>query len=144
MKLDIRGLIEYHLYLFTIYLYVNKSRLYLTSEEAFNRTMMNRAYFSSYLLSKFYVEVVQLKKIRNPNEFNYSEKIITEHTQVIKFLNNKETRSVSNKLSELKELRKNADYDMITFISDSDCNQAVTLMKDIFRLLTPFILSYNE
>ena len=133
---DISTLKEYHIYLLikklleTDYEFTDSF-----SEEVFFRTIINRAYYVSFLLSKYYLEIIKHEIIKNPRDFDHDEKFITEHTQVIKLLNNKDTRKLSSKLSELKNLRKNADYNFIITISEEECSQAIELMEDIVTKL---------
>lgn len=133
---DLSTLKEYHIYLLVKKLLETDFEFTDSdSEEVYYRTIINRAYYASFLLSKYYLEIIKREIIKDPDEFASDEKFIPEHTQVIKLLNNRGTRSLSSKLSELKSLRKDADYEFIITISQEQCSHAIELMEDIVSKL---------
>lgn len=127
---------QYELYKFTKKLYEIKGEL--IPENCDNRcvfsTIINRCYYSAYLYASLWLQDVYKFKPRSKEDFCKGE-FITEHIQVQHKLADVNQYSVKNKLYELFDLRKKADYHPFYDISKDELDDAVYLMEQIFKTL---------
>lgn len=98
-------------------------------------TIINRCYYSSYLYAqewlfeKYNFEPLLKSNFDNNNEF------ITEHKQVRNKFKGINHDKISTDLFDLSTLRKKADYNPFSPISDDELNKAMGLMEHIFQTL---------
>ena len=127
---------QYELYKFTKQLYENKEEL--IPENCDNRcvfsTIINRCYYSAYLYVSLWLQEVYKFKPLSKEDFGENE-FITEHRQVQYELLEVNQYSVRNKLYDLFNLRKKADYDPFYNISEGELDDAMYLMEQIFKTL---------
>ena len=75
---------QYDLYRLTKKLFLNKDKL--VPKNADNRcidsTIINRAYYSSYLLAEEWLRDKFNFKVKHPLDFDNGEKVISEHEQI--------------------------------------------------------------
>lgn len=102
---------QYELYLFTLHLLMLKGQLVPDGcdERCVNSTIINGAYFSSYLFCLLWLEDVKNFRPIQINELNPNERI-SEHQQVRNALLNFGEKTVKYDLTKLAKLRKRADY----------------------------------
>ncbi|MBE6508250.1 MAG: hypothetical protein E7Z77_02425 [Methanobrevibacter sp.] len=129
---------QYELHTFTKLL--NQKKEDLVPPNCDNRcvysTIINRCYYSSYLYSLLWLEDRFKFKLKEPYEFDNKEDFITEHKQVRLALKDKGFAVISSELVKLSSLRKKADYDPFSDISDDELQDAIDGMNFIFRKLT--------
>ncbi len=127
---------QYELYKFTKKLYETKEEL--IPEDCDNRcvfsTIINRCYYSAYLYVSLWLHEVYKFKPLSKEDF-CGDEFITEHRQVQYELAKVNLHSVRNKLYELFDLRKKADYDPFYDISEDELDDAMYLMDQIFIAL---------
>lgn len=128
---------QYHLYLLTLNLLSLKEQLIPKNcdEWCVNSTIINRAYYSSYLYCELWLKEVKNFKPKAPWEFGQKEKRIGEHKQVRDALYKFGEKEIKKELKDLATLRKKADYEPFTDISQSELNDAIKHMKRIFGQL---------
>ncbi|WP_409200930.1 hypothetical protein [Methanobrevibacter sp. DSM 116169] len=113
ITLDIKNYPQYQLSIFTMHLYNNGHILIPKNCETrcIDSTIINRAYYASFLYCKEWLEDTDPNfRIRPKIAFDFDEKYVTEHEQVLFELKCKNLL-VYNKLSSLKEYRRVADYE---------------------------------
>ncbi len=135
--MDITKYPQFQLYLLTIHLLMLKNQLIPKNcdERCINSTIINRAYFSSYLFCELWLEDVKNFKPVPIKEFGENEKIISEHLQVRNALENFGQNRVRNDLAKLAGLRKKADYDPFRDLTSDDVSDAIGYMEKIFSHL---------
>ena len=125
---------QYQLYLLTLNLLILKGEILPENcdEWCINATIINRAYYSSYLYC-----LLWLKYIKNfkPNAPWKNKKRIGEHKQVRDALYNFGEKEIKRKLTHLASLRKKADYEPFNEISPKEVNDAIKDMEEIFTNL---------
>lgn len=105
--MDIAKYPQYQLYLLTLHLFMLKNQLVpnMCDNRFIDSTIINRAYFSSYLFSKLWLEDV--KKFKpTPIEIMEIEERISEHLQIRNALYNFGEKRVRSDLTKLANLRK--------------------------------------
>ena len=134
--MDITKYPQFQLYLLTLKLLVLKDRLIpeYCDERCINSTIINRAYFSSYLFCELWLEDVKKFKPLPLEKLDAEEKI-SEHLQVRNALENFGQNRVRNDLAKLAGLRKKADYDPFRDLTSDDVSDAIGYMEKIFSHL---------
>ena len=135
--MDIRKYPQFQLYLFTLNLLRLKSLLIPKDcdDRCINSTIINRAYFSSYLFCVLWLEYVKNFRPMPLKGFKSKEERISEHVQVRNALKDFGKKTIGYKLSKLSELRKKADYDPYVDLTPNDVSDAVNHMEQIFNCL---------
>lgn len=105
------------------------------NERCINATIINRAYYSSYLYCELWLEKIKHFKVKHPWEFKPGEKKIGEHKQVRDALFKFGEGTIRDELKELAALRRTADYKPYTEITSQDVNKSIDHMKNIFNHL---------
>lgn len=134
--MDITKYPHYQLYLLTLNLLMLKNQLIPDGcdERCINSTIINRAYFSSFLLSVLWLEdVKKFKPI--PIEYLEGDDKISEHLQVRNALYNFGEKLVRKDMTKLAILRKKADYDPFCDLTPTDVSNAIDYMEKIFNHL---------
>ena len=131
--MDIAKYPQYQLYLLTLNLLIFKNHLIPDDcdERCVDSTIINRAYFSSYLLCKLWLEDVKKFRPIPVMDLDASERI-GEHLQVRNALYNFGEKIISDDLSKLARLRKTADYDPYRDLTPADVSDAIGYMESIF------------
>ena len=131
--MDIAKYPQFQLYLLTLNLLALKNQLIPEGcdEWAVNSTIINRAYFSSYLFCELWLEYVKHFVPVPVMELNPDERI-SEHLQVRNALCNFGERKVKYELTKLAKLRKKADYDPFVDLTQDDVSSAIGHMQMIF------------
>ena len=136
--MDITKYPQYELYSFAELLFLKKDDL--IPEKCNCRcvysTIINRCYYSSYLYSLEWLFEKFGFKPRPPEDFDKNERFITEHKQVRDALKEKNFSAISYELADLAILRKKADYDPFSDISDDELSDAMESMIIIFEKLS--------
>ena len=135
--MNITSLPQFHLYLLTLHFLRIKNLLLPKNcnERCVDATIINRAYYSSYLYCQLWLEKVHGFKVKHPWEFKNGEKRIGEHKQVrnaLKYFGEADTQT---SLRKLAELRNKADYHPDTKLTSKDLTQAINHMEKIFNNL---------
>ena len=135
--MDITKYPQYHLYLLTLHLLMLKNQLIPENcdEWCVNATIINRAYYSSYLYCELWLEYVNNFKVTKPWEFKEDENQISEHKQVRIALSNFGENNTKVELQNLATLRQKADYDPLVDITPKEVNDAIHHMEKIFNNL---------
>ena len=128
---------QYHLYLLTLNLLNLKEQIIPENcdEWCINATIINRAYYSSYLYCELWLKEIKNFKAKAPWEFDKNKKIMGEHKQVREALYKFGEEEAQQNLSDLASLRKKADYEPFTEISPKELDDAIENMKEIFSQL---------
>ena len=128
---------QFHLYLLTLHFLRIKNQLIPenSDERWAYGTIINRAYYSSYLYSELWLEKVHHFKVKHPWEFKKGQKRIGEHTQIRDALETFGKGNVKTRLRDLAKLRKKADYFPDEKISEDDLTNAIKYMNYIFNNL---------
>ena len=135
--MDMNKFPQYQLYLLTLNLLMMKDQLIPPEcdDRCINSTIINRAYFSSYLFCELWLDYVKNFRPIPLNGFGIGEERISEHVQVRNALFNLGEKRIEEKLSKLANLRKKADYDPFTDLTPQDVSDAVGYMNSIFNHL---------
>ena len=135
--MDIAKYPQFQLKLLTLRLLLLKDKLIPDDcdERCINSTIINRAYFSSYLFCELWLDYVKNFRPVPIRDFEDGEEIISEHLQVRNALYNFGERRVQKKLFDLSKLRKKADYDPFTNLTAKDVSNAIEHMETIFNHL---------
>ena len=135
--MDITKYPQYQLYLLTLHLLMLKRQLIpdACDERCINATIINRAYYSSYLYCELWLDYVKRFKVKHPWEFGDDEDEIGEHKQVREALNNFGERKMKFELQKLYFLRRKADYEPFIDITTKEVNDAISHMEKIFNHL---------
>lgn len=136
-NLNITKYPQFQLYLLTLRLLKLKDKLIPQDcdERCINSTIINRAYYSSYLFCELWLEDVKHFKAIPINEFGADEEKINEHHQVRNALYNFGEDVVSWNLANLARLRQKADYHPFRDLTSSDVSDAIGYMERIFDRL---------
>lgn len=134
--MDITKYPQFELYLLTLHFFMFKDQLIPDGcdERCINSTIINRAYFSSYLFCTLWLEDVKKFRPISINELNINERI-SEHQQVRNALYNFGEKRMKDELAQLAVLRKKADYHPFLDLTPNDVSQAVKHMEKIFNHL---------
>lgn len=127
---------QFQLYLLTLKLLMLRNQLIPDGcdERCINSTIINRAYFSSYLFCQLWLEDVKNFRAVPIKELPVSERI-SEHLQVRNALFNFGERRIKEELVKLAGLRKKADYDPFMDLTHNDVSDAIHHMEMIFSHL---------
>lgn len=128
----------YQLYQFTVYLYNQKENDFFKrcNKQIIYRTLINRAYYSSYSIAEAWLLNNHGKSIISPKKFKQrGKKIKSVHAQVRILLEEFNHKKISSKLMRLQELRGKADYELYHYLSDDELNEAIKLMKYVVNNL---------
>ena len=124
---------QYDLYRLTKKLFLNKDKL--VPKNADNRcidsTIINRAYYSSYLLAEEWLRDKFNFKVKHPLDFDNGEKVISEHEQ-IKFELIRHCYKAGDYLYKLGKLRIKADYNPFMDLTDQEVSISIKLLDSIF------------
>ena len=136
--MDITKYPQYELQLLTLNLLNLKSQIVPENcdERCVNSTIINRAYFSSYLFCELWLDYKKQFKTVKSWEFDEDEEIISEHKQVRNALYNYGEKKIRTELSKLALLRRKADYEPFIDITPKEVQDAITHMEKIFNNLT--------
>ena len=128
---------QFHLYLLTLNIFMLKEDILPENcdERCVNATIINRAYYSSYLFCLLWLKCVKKFKPKAPWEFKKDEHITGEHKQVRNALYDFGEEEIQNELIDLAALRKKADYEPFADISQKEVNDAINHMEEIFKHL---------
>ena len=132
--MDIAKYPQYELYLLTLNM-VNFKNLLVPDgcdERCINSTIINRAYFSSYLYCTLWLEYVKNFIPIPIKEFGDDEVKVSEHVQVRNALFNLGEKNIEEKLYKLANLRRTADYDPFRDLTTTDVSNAIGYMEIIF------------
>ena len=135
--MDIRKYPQYQLYLFTMQMLMLKGQLIPKhcDEWCANASIINRAYYSSFLYCQLWLRDVKKFKVKSPWNFKNKKKVISEHKQVRNALYNFGEKNVKSDLTRLAHLRKKADYEPFKDISPEEVGEAIEHMENIFNRL---------
>lgn len=128
---------QFHLYLLTLHFLRIKNMLLpkKCNERCVDATIINRAYYSSYLYCQLWLEKVHGFKVKHPWEFKNGEKRIGEHKQVKKALHDFGEEEIETSLRKLAKLRNKANYHPNRKLTSKNLNQAINHMEKIFNKL---------
>ncbi|WP_458453108.1 hypothetical protein [Methanobrevibacter sp.] len=134
--MDITKYPQFELYLLTLNLLMLKIHLIPEGcgDRCINSTIINRAYFSSFLFCSLWLEDIKHFKPIPVMELDPEERI-SEHKQVRNALYNFGEKRMTEELSKLAKLRKKADYDPFLDITSKEVSDAVHHMQKIFNHL---------
>lgn len=134
--MDVTKYPQYELYLLTLNLFTLGSHLIPEGcdERCISSTIINRAYFSSYLYCLLWLEDIKHFKPIPLVNMDVGEKI-SEHKQVRNALGNFGEKRIKDYLSKLSNLRKKADYNPFVDLTPTDVSNAIHHMKKIFNNL---------
>ena len=96
-------------------------------------TIINRAYYSSYLYTIFWLFEVHQHKLKSKKDFSKKSEFITEHAQARIALKKYGEEYLGNYLKKLAELRNKADYYPYDDLTSSDVDKAIGYMESIFQ-----------
>lgn len=136
--MDITKYPQFELQLLTLNLLNLKAKIIPENcdERCVNATIINRAYFSSYLFCELWLDYEKQFKTLKPWEFDNNEERISEHKQIRNALYNLGEKNIESELGKLALLRKKADYEPFIDITPNEVQDAVTHMQNIFNHLT--------
>ena len=134
--MDITKYPQFESYLLTLHLLMLRDQLIPEGCDVrcVNSTIINRAYFSSYLYCLLWLEDVKHFKPIPLKHLKPSERI-SEHEQVRNALYNFGEKRMTHELSKLAKLRKKADYDPLSVLAPKEVYDAVHHMEKIFNHL---------
>ena len=132
-SVDVTKYPQFQLYLFTLNMLMLKNQLIPEGcdDWCIYSTIINRAYFSSFLFSELWLEYVKNFKPISVMDLDPNERI-SEHLQVRNALYNFGQKQVKYELSKLARLRKKADYDPFSDLTPEDVSNAIHHMEKIF------------
>lgn len=120
--MNIRELPQFQLYLITLSLF--NLRYDLVPENCDLRcvdsTIVNRAYYSSYLFTLLWLLEVHQHRLKSKKDFPKGSVFVTEHAQARIALKNYGEGYIGNYLKKLANLRNKADYHPYKELSSSD------------------------
>lgn len=107
--------------------------------EADCRSVVSRAYYSSFLVARELVETIIRRRLMDSN----THMLVRES---LKYSSTPEGMTLSKKLASLHTKRKTSDYDLATAVDDNEAEIAISQAKEIIGLLelclrTPFTYS---
>ena len=127
---------QFELYKFTKKLNLNKEKM--VPKNCDNRcvysTIINRCYYSSYLYALEWLFEKHGFKPLSKSEWG-DDDFVTEHKQVRLMFSDLKENNVGISLLNLFYLRKKADYEPFSNISDDELNKAMGIMESIFQNL---------
>ncbi len=128
---------QFQLYLLTLNLLMLKNKLIPENcdERCVNATIINRAYYSSYLYCELWLDYVKNFKTISPWDFEDGQDAIGEHKQVRDALYNFGEPNMKTELQDLAILRRKADYDPFLDIEPKEVENAIHHMEKIFNHL---------
>lgn len=128
---------EFQLYLLTLNLLKLKEQILPKNcdEWCINATIINRAYYSSYLYCLLWLKEIKKFHPKPPWKFKKNEKRMGEHKQVRNALYEFGEDEAKNELTDLASLRKKADYNPSQDISSQEVDEAIEHMEKIFKQL---------
>lgn len=134
--MDITKYPQFQLYLLTLNMWVLKDQLIPEGcdDWCIFSTIINRAYFSSYLFCVLWLDYVKKFKPIPVTKLDPDERI-SEHLQVRNALYNFGEKQVKYELSKLANLRQKADYDPFSDLTSKDVSDAIQHMEKIFNHL---------
>ena len=137
-NMDITKYPQYELQLLTLKLLNLKSQIVPENcnERCVNQTIINRAYFSSYLFCELWLDYEKQFKTLKPWEFDEDEERISEHKQIRNALYNIGEKNTESELNKLALLRRKADYEPFIDITPDEVQEAIAHMEKIFNNLT--------
>ena len=129
--MDISKYPQFHLYLLTLHLLKIKSQLLpkYCDFRCVNATIINRAYYSAYLLCELWLQDVKKFKALSSYEFKEDEEKISKHKQVRNALYNFNEPKIGSNLNQLFRLRHKADYEPFTDITPKEVSDAIKHME---------------
>lgn len=135
--MDITKYPQFQLYLLTLQMLMLKNQLIPENcdERCVNASIINRAYYSSYLYCQLWLEDIKNFKIKHPWDFKENEERIGEHKQVREALKDFGEKNMKTELYDLFKLRQKADYDPFIDITPQEVSDAINHMKKIFNHL---------
>ena len=135
--MEIKKYPQYQLYLLTLNLSKLKEQILPKNcdEWCVNATIINRAYYSSYLYCLLWLKEIKKFSPKPPWKFKKKEKRMGEHKQVRKALYNLGENDIHKELKKLTSLRKKADYNPYSNIYPEEVDEAIEHMEKIFNQL---------
>ncbi len=135
--MDLTKYPQFQLRLLTLKLLMMKDKLIPNDcdERCINSTIINRAYYSSFLYCELWLDYVKNFRPIPLTEFQDTTEIISEHLQVRNALYNFGEKRIKNELKKLSFLRKKADYDPYNDLTLNDVSNAINHMETIFNNL---------
>lgn len=136
-KMEIKEYPQYQLYLLTQNLLMFKEQILPENcdEWCINATIINRAYYSSYLYCLLWLGKIKKFSPKPPWKFKKKEKRMGEHKQVRDALYDFGEEDTHDELKKLTSLRKKADYNPYSNISPEEVDGAIEHMEKIFKQL---------
>ena len=134
--MDITKYPQFQLYLFTLNLLRFKNHLIPKScnQRCIDSTIINRAYFSSYLFCELWLDYVKNFTPISIKNLDVDERI-SEHLQIRNALHNFGEKRISHDLTKLANLRRKADYEPFIDLTPQDVSNAINYMEKIFNHL---------
>lgn len=135
--INIKDSPQYHLYYWTKVLNNNINKLIKgnISSRSVYATIINRAYYSAYSYTLFWLEENYSFRFKSNNYYSaIGEKPVSKHKQVRKELKFKNSSS-SFLLQKLFNLRIIADYKLNEDLTRDDVNDAIEMMDDVVKSL---------
>lgn len=128
---------QFHLYLLTLHFLRIKNLLLPKNcdKRCVDATIINRAYYSSYLYCLLWLEKVHGFNVKHPWEFENGEKRIGEHKQVRNALHDFGEEEIETSLRKLAKLRNTAYYHPNRKLTSENINQTINHMEKIFNNL---------
>ena len=126
---------QVQLYLFTLLLVRLRKRLIPANCDVrcVDSTIINRAYYSSYLFCQMWLLEVHGHRLKSKKEFKKGVKFKTEHSQVRNALKKYGQKSLSTILFKLAQIRNKADYYPYEDLTSDDLHDAIEYMESIFQ-----------
>lgn len=127
---------QFELYMLTLHLLRLKDQLVPDGcdSRCINSTIINRAYFSSYLYCLLWLEDIKNFRPTSILELGPEERV-SEHQQVRSALFDFGEKRTKEELSKLANLRRKADYNPFMDITPDEGTDAVHHMEKIFNHL---------
>jgi hypothetical protein len=126
----VHAFVPEHLLDLADYLNNHQFRSELYDLQCINRTVINRLYFASYLHAKEWILV--------HGEYDSLDDYTDEsssHLAIVVALRRLNQHNLSTDFFNFKELRKDADYDIVKIINDDDVKKAYEFANAIFSSL---------
>lgn len=135
--MNLRECSQFHLYLLTLHLMKIKEQLIPqnSNERWAYGTIINRAYYSSYLYCELWLKHVKQFKTKHPWEYKKGEKRLGEHKQIRNALYDFGKENMKSELNNLAKLRNKADYHPNKKLTLTDVNEAINHMENIYSHL---------
>ncbi|MBQ6100439.1 MAG: HEPN domain-containing protein [Methanobrevibacter sp.] len=128
---------QFQLYLLTLKLAQLKQQIIPKNcdERCINSTIINRAYYSAYLMCQLWLEETHNFKPKSPWDFEDGEEQISSHKQIRNALINFGERKIKTELHNLFDLRSKADYNPFVDITPQEVTDAIKYMENIIHNL---------